>query len=75
MGTDGNSMVGNRENTWHGHVQRGARVVNDLTVAKIQGVFLTPAPSGVMMWPWPYAPSRTEPFHGTPYSTSVPYLW
>ena len=33
-------------------VDCAARVENDLTAAKIQGVFLTqPAPSGVMMWP------------------------
>ena len=65
MVTDSNSMVvWNIGNTWCG--QRLAQgLVNDLTVAKIQGVFLTPAPSGVMMWRPPYAPSRS---HGTPYT-------
>ena len=74
MGTNGNGMVGNRENTWCGHVQRGARVVNDLTVAKIQGVFLTPAPSGVMMraiCSVQILDSRTYPFHQTPYHSTI----
>ena len=65
MVTDSHSMVvWNIGNTWCG--QRLAQgLVNDLTVAKIQGVFLTPAPNGVMMWRPPYAPSRS---HGTPYT-------
>ena len=42
-------------------------MVNDLTAAKIQGVFLTPAPSGRYdVAGGPYAPSRTLPFHPTP---------
>ena len=42
---------------------REGGVVNDLTAAKIQGVFLTqPAPSGVMMWPGSHM-LRPEPLY------------
>ena len=63
MVADGNGLVGNRENTWCTLCSREGGVENDLTAAKIQGVFLTqPAPSGVMMWPGSHM-LRPEPLY------------
>ena len=54
VATDGSGRLGYEHEKHIVH----ARVVNDLNVGEIEGVFLTPAPSGVMMWRPPYVPSR-----------------
>ena len=65
MVADGSGLAGNRENTWCTLCREGG-VENDLTAAKIQGVFLTqPAPSGVMMWPGSHM-LRPEPLYVHP---------